>query len=103
MKIKKDDTVRVVAGKYKGKVAKVTKVHAGGKVALEKLNIVQRHIKPSQLQPQGGTKEVHIPIDVSNVALVIDDKEKTSRIGYSFNKDGKKIRIARQSGNKEIK
>ncbi len=104
MRIKQSDTVRVMSGKFKGKVAKVAKVHtATQRVALEGLNIIKRNVKPSQLQPQGGTKEVHVPIHISNVALVVDGKEKVSRVGYVTQKDGTKIRIARQAGGKEIK
>ncbi len=104
MKIKRSDTVRVMAGKFKGKIAKVVKVYPkANKITLEGINIIKRNVKPSQLNPQGGTKEVHTPIAISNVALVVDGKEATSRISYDIRDDGSKVRIARQAGNKEIK
>lgn len=104
LRLKKDDTVKVMSGKYKGKVAKIAKVFpADNKVALEGINVLKRNVKPSQLNPQGGTKEVHTPIDASNVALVIDGKSQTSRVGYDVKKDGSKVRVARQAGKKEIK
>lgn len=104
MKIKRSDTVRIMSGKFKGKIAKVIKVYPKtSKVALEGINIIKRNIKPNQLNPQGGTKEVHTPIAISNVQLVVDGKEKVSRIGFDIKKDGTKVRVARQAGNKEIK
>ncbi|HEX6462755.1 MAG TPA: 50S ribosomal protein L24 [Candidatus Saccharimonadales bacterium] len=104
MKIRQNDTVRVTAGKFKGKIAKVVKVYPKtNKIALEGINLIKRNVKPSQLNPQGGTKEVHTPIAISNVALVVDGKDATSRIGFDIKKDGTKVRVARQAGNKEIK
>lgn len=104
LKLKKDDLVKVMAGKFKGKTAKIVTVYPKtNQVALEGLNVKKRNVKPSQLNPQGGTKEVHTPIAVSNVALVTDGKTATSRIGFDIKKDGSKVRVARQAGNKEIK
>lgn len=103
MKIKQNDTVKVMSGKFKGKVAKVVKVYPSEhKVALESLNIIKRNVKPSQLNPQGGTKEVHTGLHVSKVALVVGQKDKTSRVGYNIRKDGTKVRVAKSNGNKEI-
>lgn len=103
MKIKKDDTVKVIAGAHKGKTGKVLATHpATHSVTVEGLGKVKRHIKPSQVNPRGGTKEIQIPIDVSKVALVVDEKGKTSRIAYEVKKDGK-VRVARALKNKEIK
>lgn len=103
MRLKTGDTVKVMNGKFKGKTATIAKIYpVEGKVALEGLNVRKRNVKPSQINPRGGTKDVHTPIDVSNVALVIDGKQKTSRIGYKFNKDGSKVRVARQANNKEV-
>jgi len=104
LRLKKDDLVKVTAGKFKGKVAKIVRVYPQEqKVALEGINIIKRNVKPSQLNPQGGTKEVHTPIAISNVALVVDGKEAISRVGFDTKKDGSKVRVARQAGNKEIK
>lgn len=103
MKIKLNDIVKVIAGKYKGKIAKVVKVYpAQNKVALEGINVIKRNVKPNQLNPQGGTKEVHTPLNASKVALVVDGKDKTSRVGHVLKKDGTKVRVAKATG-KEIK
>jgi large subunit ribosomal protein L24 len=104
MKIKKNDTVKVIAGAHKGKTGKVLQVHPATRaVTVDGLGKVKRHIKPTQVNPRGGTKEVHVPIDVSKVALVVDEKGTTSRVAYDTKKDGSKVRVARALKNKEIK
>ena len=76
MKLKKDDLVKVIAGKHKGQTGKiVTAYPKQNAVAVEGLGVVKRHIKPNQLNPRGGTKEVHIPLDASKVSLVEDKKK----------------------------
>lgn len=71
LKFKKGDDVKVIAGVHKGKTAKVAQAFpARGAVALEGIGLVKRKVKPSQLNPKGGSKEVHVPIDASKVALV---------------------------------
>lgn len=103
MKIKKDDVIKIISGALKGKTGKVLRSHpATQMVTIEGIGLIKRRIKPSQLSPQGGTKEVHRPMHVSKVALIID-KDKTARIGYEIKKDGAKVRVARNQGNKEIK
>lgn len=104
MKLKKGDLVKVITGANKGKTGKIVAVlPEKNAVKVEGLNIVKRHVKPNMLSPQGGIQDVHQGIDVSKVALVIDQKTgKTSRIGYAVKKDGTKVRVARQAKNKEI-
>jgi large subunit ribosomal protein L24 len=103
MKIKKNDMVKIIAGAHKGETGKVLQVHPQvRKVTIEGIGQMKRNIKPSQRHPQGGTKDIHIPMDVSKVAL-LTDKDNTSRIGYQVKKDGTKVRVARRIGNKEIK
>ena len=104
VRIKKGDLVKVVAGAHKGKTAKVLSTNAADRtVTLEKIGIVKRHVKPNQVNPRGGTREVHKALPVSNVALVVDEaKGKTSRVGYAVAKDGNKTRVAK-STKKEIK
>lgn len=103
-KIKKDDIVKVMAGAHKGKTGKVLAVLTKEQAVLvDGIGKVKRHIKPSQLNPRGGTKEVHIAMPVGKVALVVDEKTlKTSRVGFASKSDGK-VRVARQVKNKEIK
>lgn len=104
LRIKKGDLVKVISGSHKGKTAKVLTTNATNQtVTLEKIGIVKRHVKPSQVNPRGGTREVHVGLPVSNVALVVDEaKGKTSRIGYKLGKDGKKVRVTKTNG-KEVK
>lgn len=104
LRIKKGDLVKVITGSHKGKTAKVLATSATKRtVTLEKIGIVKRHIKPSQINPRGGTKEIHLGLPISNVALVVDEaKGKTSRVGYTVAKDGSKVRVAK-STKKEIK
>lgn len=105
MKIKKNDTVRIMAGALKGQTGKVLAVHpATQEVTVEGIGVVKRHIKPSQLNPQGGTKEIQKPVSISKVALVSPANEaKVTRIGYEIKKDGTKVRVAKAANNKEIK
>ena len=93
-KIKKGDTVRVITGKDKGREGKVTAVK-DGKVVIEGINMVTKHAKPSQSNPQGGIVQQSAPIDMSNVMYV--SKGKASRIGFEI-KDGKKVRVAKATG-----
>ncbi len=103
LRIKKDDLVKVIAGGNKGKVGKVVKTDAINQlVYVEKIGLIKRYVKPSQLHPKGGTKEIHKGLPISNVRLLLDEtKGTTSRVGYGVNKEGKKVRIAKATG-KEI-
>lgn len=103
IRLKKDDTVIVLAGKYKGKTGKVLATHPReNKVTVEGINIVKKHQKPNKANPQGGILEITKPIWVSKVAIVDPSTKKASRIGYAVAKDGTKTRIFKKSG-KEIK
>jgi len=103
IRLKKGDTVKVIAGKYKGKTGKITAVHPKeNKVTVEGINIVKRHIKPNQRQTQGGIIEITKPMWVSKVALYDAASKKTGRIGYKVDKMGKKTRVHKATG-KEIK
>ena len=104
-RIHKDDTVKIIAGKNKGTTGKVLKVNTKDQTVLvEGVGVGHRHVKPSQYNPKGGKKDIHVPMDISKVALVVDEKSgKTSRVGLVKNADGGKTRVARQVKNKEIK
>lgn len=103
IRIKKGDTVMVRAGKYKGKTGKVLAVHPKeNKVTVEGVNIVKRHRKPTQAQPQGGIIEMTKPIWVSKVGLLDNSAKKPSRVGYKLNAKGDKIRVMKTSG-KEVR
>lgn len=103
IRLKKGDTVMVRSGKYKGKTGKILAVHPTlNKVTVEGINVVKRHRKPTQLQPQGGIFEITKPMDVSKVGILDSTAKKPSRIGYKLAKDGAKVRVMKTS-NKEIK
>lgn len=103
IRIKKGDTVIVLAGKYKGKTGKVLATHPSeNKVTVEGINIVKKHQKPNKANPQGGILELTKPMWVSKVAIVDPSTKKASRISYQVAKDGSKTRVFTQSG-KEIK
>jgi large subunit ribosomal protein L24 len=98
MKIKKGDTVKVIAGKDKGNTGTVLTVHTTtNQVTIEGLNVSKRHQKAKSKGTAGQIIEKSMPLNASNVALMEGDK--TVRAGYSF-EDGKKVRISRQSGKK---
>jgi len=104
MKIKKNDHVVVIAGRDKGRTGLVIAAYPDrGKVLVQGVNVVKKNKKVSY-QGQRGAKEGGItheeaPIDVSNVQLADpDDNKKAARVGYRFDEDGNKIRVARPSG-----
>ena len=105
-KIIKGDIVKIISGANKGTTGKVEHVlPAKNAVLIEGLGLQHRHFKPTQLNPTGGHRDIHIPVPLHKVALVIDEKtSKTSRIGRVKNVATKGYtRIARQANNKEIK
>jgi len=90
MKIQKGDTVKVISGKDYGKQGKVLQAFPKkGKVLVEGVNVTKKHQKPQGETMQGGVIDKSLPIDVSNVMLVV--KKKAGRVGYKFDKNGKKI------------
>ena len=96
-KIKKGDRVVVLTGKDKGRQGKVLKVSPKEqRVVVEGLNIVQRHTRPTQFDPQGGIKNKEAPLHVSNVA-VVDSQGKPTRVGFRMEGD-KKVRVAKTTG-----
>ncbi len=104
-RIHKDDTVKVMTGRNKGTTGKVLAVDTKkATVLIEGVGVGHRHVRPSQVNPRGGKKDIHVPMDISKVALVVDEKTgKTSRVGLVKNTEGSKTRVARQVNNKEIK
>ena len=97
LKIKKGDQVIVMSGDDKGNTGEVVEaMPKEGKVVVQGVNLVKRHTKPSQTTP-GGIVTKEAPISVSNVAIVDPKSNKASKIGYK-EVDGKKVRVARKSG-----
>ena len=96
-KIKKGDRVILLTGKDKGRTGNVTRVMPkDSRVLVSGLNMVQRHTRPSQGDPQGGIKHKEASVHVSNVAIV-DSKGKPTRVGFRIDGD-KKVRIAKTTG-----
>ncbi len=96
LKIKKGDTVKVIAGKDNGKEGKVVSVdQKTGKVVVEGINMITKHAKPNAANPNGGIVQKEAPIDGSNVMLVYNGK--ATRVGFDV-KDGKKVRVAKATG-----
>lgn len=96
-KIKKGDRVVLLTGKDKGKTGNVARVlPKEDRVVVSGLNMVQRHTKPTQADPQGGIKHKEAPVHVSNVAIV-DSKGKPTRVGFRMDGD-KKVRFAKTTG-----
>jgi large subunit ribosomal protein L24 len=96
MKIVKNDTVKVIKGKYVNKIGKVLKVLPDeNKLIVEGVNIVKRHSKPSQKNPQGGILEKEAPIHASKVMFYSNKFNVTTRVGYKFLEDGSKVRYCK--------
>ena len=101
--IKKGDTVIVLAGEDKGKTGKVLKVDVDKPRAIvEGVNVVKKSAKPSAKNPQGGIVEQEASIHISNLNLIDPKSGKPTRVGIKINEDGKKVRVAKKSG-EEIK
>jgi large subunit ribosomal protein L24 len=102
MKIRQGDTVKVIAGKDKGKTGTIlTTLKATDQVVIEGVNVAKRHQKNRRTRSQGQIVEKSMPIHVSNVSLIEGDK--TVRVGYSFEGEGdkkKKIRVSKATGKK---
>jgi len=98
MKIKKGDQVVVITGKDKGKKGEVLKaIPTEQRVVVSGINVVKKHTKPSQFAA-GGIEDKELSIHVSNVALMDPKKGTATRIGSKTLKDGKKVRVAKKSG-----
>ena len=98
LKIKKGDRVVILSGKDKGKHGEVTKsLPKDGKVIVAGVNILTRHRKPSQTDPQGGLQRTEAPLHVSKVALEDPKTGRPTRVRFEI-RDGKKVRVAARSG-----
>ena len=98
-KIRKGDTVVVVAGKDLGKRGEVLRVNpAAGKVTVQGINRVYRHMRPSRRHPQGGRMQKEMPLDISNVMVADPKTGQPTRVGFRVLPDGTKERYAKKSG-----
>ncbi|MFZ7947119.1 MULTISPECIES: 50S ribosomal protein L24 [Bacillaceae] len=95
MHVKKGDKVRVMSGKDKGKTGVILAAYPkDSRVLVEGVNIVKKHAKPSQVNPQGGIISFEAPIHVSNVMPIDPKSGNPTRVGYKM-VDGKKVRVAK--------
>jgi len=96
MKIKKDDTVLVIAGKDRGKKGKVRFAYPKKKqVLVEGINFIKKHSKARGAVKQAGIIDLEAPVNISNVMLLCDKCNKPGRIGYQKLEDGRRVRICR--------
>lgn len=103
LRIKKGDTVQVLAGEDRGKQGRVLSVNAEKQRAIvEGVNMVTKHTKPNAKHPQGGRVNMEAPIHISNIALLDPKSGKPTRVAVRVAEDGKKVRVAKKSG-EEIK
>jgi large subunit ribosomal protein L24 len=98
MKIKKGDKVVILSGKDKGKHGEVTKAFpSANKILVSGINMITRHVKPTQANPQGGKQSAEAPLHVSNVAIEDPKTGKPTRVRFEIQGD-KKVRVAVKSG-----
>lgn len=98
LKIKKGDQVVVLTGKDKGAKGEVTRViPSQSRVVVQGVNLVTKHRKPTNIAA-GGIERVELPIHISNVALADPKTGEATRVSYKVLKDGKKVRVAKKSG-----
>jgi len=97
--VRRGDTVAVIAGRERGKRGKVLRVlPIGGRVLVEKINMMKKHQRPTQKLRQGGIIERESPLALSNVLVVCSRCDKASRSGIKRLADGRKLRICRRCG-----
>ncbi len=98
-KIKKGDNVVVLAGRDKGKRGQVASVSPdAGRAVVTGINMVKRHTKQDQRNPEGGILSKEAPIDLSNLAIADPKDGKPTRVGFKILDDGRKVRFAKRSG-----
>ena len=99
MRLKKDDTVKIIAGKDKGVIGKIIKVDPEKEtVYVQGANMVSKTMKKRNQQDKGGITQVEAPIHVSNVALVVSKNGETSKVGFKKDANGNKVRYAKKTG-----
>ena len=99
MRIKKNDTVRVISGNARGREGKVLKVFPeNGRIIVEKVNLIKRHTRQTSQADQGGIIEKEAPIDISNVMLVCPKCHKLTRTGITSLADSRKVRQCKKCG-----
>ncbi|MEY2963362.1 MAG: ribosomal protein [Bacteroidota bacterium] len=98
-KVKKGDTVKILAGESKGSTGRVIRmIPKMNRVVVEGVNIIKKHQKPSAANPQGGIVEMEAPIHISNVAIVDPSTNEATRVGKKLDDNGNLVRYAKKSG-----
>ncbi|ADE56773.1 MAG: 50S ribosomal protein L24 [Aminobacterium colombiense] len=99
IRVKKGDFVKVISGKDKGKEGKVLRnIPKEGKVVVEGVNMVTRHVKPSQKNPQAGIVKQEAPLYAAKVMLVCPACGKATRVGRAYLESGQKVRVCKECG-----
>jgi len=99
MKIKKDDKVTVLSGKYKNKKGKVLKaIPKDGRIIVENVNVVKKHRRPKKQGEKGQRIEVASPINISNAMLICPKCGKNTRVGYKVLENKEKVRVCKKCG-----
>ncbi|MBP5756581.1 MAG: 50S ribosomal protein L24 [Spirochaetales bacterium] len=99
MRLKKNDTVKILAGKDKGVTGKIIKVDTENeRVYVQGANMVSKTMKKRNQQDKGGITQIEAPIHVSNVALVVSKNGETSKVGFKKDANGNKVRYAKKTG-----
>ena len=97
--LKKDDQVEVIAGKDKGRVGKILRIYPDNDKALvERINMIKRHTKGTEMNQQGQIVNREAPIHVSNLQLICPECTKTGRVGKKLLEDGTKVRFCKSCG-----
>ncbi len=98
-KLKNGDEIIVIAGKNKGERGKLTNVFPNGRVKVEGINMVKKHVKANpNANEQGGIIEQEAALDISNIAIYNPESEKADRVGIRLEEDGLKVRYFKSSG-----
>lgn len=99
LRIRKDDLVKVMVGKDKGKTGKIVRVlPKANQAVVENINVVKKAVKKSDTYPQGGYVELEKPIALANLMLIDKKTNNPTRFKASVLKDGSKVRVAKKSG-----
>jgi large subunit ribosomal protein L24 len=97
LSIKKNDTVLVITGREKGKKGRVLSVYPSkGRLLIERINMIRKHMKPSRKHTQGGIIEKEAPLHISNVMLICPKCNKPTRISSIFLQDDRKVRVCKK-------
>lgn len=97
MRVKKGDTVRVIAGKDKDMEGQVLRAYPSqNRVVVEKVNLVKKNMRPTQQNPQGGINTIESPIDASNVMVICPECKKPTRVSVVHDEKGKRQRVCKK-------